>query len=162
MVTKMRVGHGYDIHRFEEPPRDQYIVLGGVQIPYEKNLLAHSDGDVVIHALCDALLGACALGDIGQHFPDTDIKYKNFDSRIFLREVIDKVRQAGFSISNIDITIIAQAPRLAAYLPNMKKIISEDLNILINQINLKATTHEGLDALGQKMGIAAHAVVLLS
>lgn len=157
----MRVGHGYDIHRFEENSTKSFIVLGGVSIPYEKGILAHSDGDVVIHALIDAMLGACALGDIGKHFPDTDPQYKDKDSRVFLKHVLEKVNACGYEIGNADISIIAQAPKLAPYIMAMQENMAQDLQISLNCINVKATTHEHLDAIGQKMGIAAHAVVLV-
>ncbi len=157
----MRIGHGYDIHRFETQPTRQFIVLGGVHIPYERGLLAHSDGDVVIHAICDALLGACALGDIGQHFPDTDLRYKDCDSRTLLCHVVDLVHLAHLSVANVDVTIIAQAPKLAPYTQAMRENLAQDLQVSLNAINIKATTNEQLDALGQKLGIAVHAVALL-
>jgi 2-C-methyl-D-erythritol 2,4-cyclodiphosphate synthase len=157
----IRIGHGYDIHRFEETATRSYICLGGVQIPFEKGIVAHSDGDVVIHAICDALLGALALGDIGQHFPDTDPQYKNCDSRYLLQQVLKKVQQQGYQVGNVDISVIAQAPKLAPYLPLMREILSQDLQISINDISVKARTNEGLDAVGQKLGIAVHAVVLV-
>lgn len=157
----MRIGHGYDIHRFEETPQKKHIILGGVEIPYERGLIAHSDGDVVIHAICDALLGACGLGDIGQHFPDTDPQYKNYDSRQFLRLVLQKIASQGYQVGNVDISIIAQAPKMAPHILSMREILASDLQTSINQINVKATTNEGLDALGQKLGIAVHAVALL-
>lgn len=157
----MRIGHGYDIHRFEETPSKQHIVLGGVQIPYERGIVAHSDGDVVIHAICDALLGACGLGDIGQHFPDTDPKYKNHDSRHFLRLVMQKILAQGYAIGNVDVSIIAQAPKLASYILEMRENIALDLQTSVNNVNVKATTNEGLDAVGSKLGVAVHAVALL-
>jgi 2-C-methyl-D-erythritol 2,4-cyclodiphosphate synthase len=157
----IRIGHGYDIHRFEEQASKRYIMLGGVKIDYDKGLVAHSDGDVVIHAICDALLGACALGDIGQHFPDTDAKYKNCNSRDLLRHVREKIAACGYSVGNIDVTIIAQAPKLAPHRLLMQENLAQDLQTSMNNINVKATTNEGLDALGQKLGIAVHAVALL-
>lgn len=157
----MRIGHGYDIHRLEEAPTKQSIILGGVSIPYERGLDAHSDGDVVIHAICDALLGACALGDIGTHFPDTSAEYKDCDSRDLLREVLMKVRACGYEVGNVDVSIIAEVPRLLPYIPQMQENIAEDLQTSINQVSVKARTNEGLDAVGQKLGIAAHAVALL-
>lgn len=157
----MRIGHGYDIHRFEDTPSQQHITLGGVKIPYERGLLAHSDGDVVIHAICDALLGACALGDIGKHFPDTSPEYRGCDSRELLRNVLQKVQSLGFKVGNVDVTIIAQAPKLMHYTIAMQENLSMDLHISLNDINIKATTHEGLDAVGNKLGIAVHAVALL-
>ncbi|ORU93079.1 MAG: 2-C-methyl-D-erythritol 2,4-cyclodiphosphate synthase [Cycloclasticus sp. symbiont of Bathymodiolus heckerae] len=154
----MRIGHGYDAHRFEKGKR---LVLGGVGIEHQFGLLAHSDGDVVLHALCDALLGAIGKGDIGQHFPDTSDEYANVDSRILLREVFNLVQQAGYQIGNVDLTIIAQAPKLASYLPEMALKISTDLNADAAQINIKATTTEGMGFAGRKEGIEVHAVVLL-
>ncbi len=157
----MRIGHGYDIHRFEETPTKQAIILGGVTIPYEKGLVAHSDGDVVIHAICDALLGACALGDIGKHFPDTSAQFKNCNSRDLLKEVFLKIQSCGYKIGNVDVSIIAQAPKMAPHIPHMQENIAACLQTSINQISVKATTNEGLDALGNKLGIAVHAVALL-
>lgn len=157
----MRIGHGYDIHRFEETSSKQHIILGGVQIPYERGIVAHSDGDVAIHAICDALLGASGLGDIGQHFPDTDPKYKNHDSRDFLRLVMQKVLAQGYVIGNVDVSIIAQAPKLAPHIMAMRENLALDLQTSVNNVNVKATTNEGLDAVGLKLGIAVHAVALL-
>ncbi|MDH5370584.1 MAG: 2-C-methyl-D-erythritol 2,4-cyclodiphosphate synthase [Gammaproteobacteria bacterium] len=154
----MRIGQGYDAHKFKEGGR---LVLGGVEITYEKGMEAHSDGDVVIHALCDALLGAVALGDIGKHFPDTDDSYKGIDSRILLREVMDKVRQAGMKLGNADITIIAQAPKLAPHIQLMREILSADMSTAIHNVNVKATTTEKMGFTGREEGIAVTAVVLL-
>jgi len=154
----MRIGQGYDAHKFKEGCR---LVLGGVEITYEKGMEAHSDGDVVIHALCDALLGAVALGDIGKHFPDTDDSYKGIDSRILLREVMDKVRQAGMKLGNADITIIAQAPKLAPHIQLMREILSADMSTAIHNVNVKATTTEKMGFTGREEGIAVTAVVLL-
>lgn len=154
----MRIGHGYDAHRFE---KDKTLVLGGVEIPHEFGLLAHSDGDVALHALCDALLGAIGRGDIGQHFPDSSDDYSNIDSRILLRRVYQLVEKAGYVLANTDLTIIAQAPKLAAYLPQMSLTIAADLKSQVAQINIKATTTEGMGFAGRKEGIEAHAVVLL-
>ncbi|HAI95919.1 MAG: 2-C-methyl-D-erythritol 2,4-cyclodiphosphate synthase [Cycloclasticus sp.] len=154
----MRIGHGYDAHRFE-PGKD--LVLGGVNIPYKLGLLAHSDGDVAIHALCDALLGAIAQGDIGQHFPDSDKEFKNIDSRILLRQVFSLVKHERLKIGNIDLTIIAQTPKLAPYLKEMAIRIASDLGADVSQVNIKATTTEGMGFAGRKEGIEAHAVVLL-
>lgn len=154
----MRIGHGYDAHRFE---KDKTLVLGGVEIPHEFGLLAHSDGDVTLHALCDALLGAIGRGDIGQHFPDSSDDYSNIDSRILLRRVYQLVEKAGYVLANTDLTIIAQAPKLAAYLPQMSLTIAADLKSQVAQINIKATTTEGMGFAGRKEGIEAHAVVLL-
>lgn len=154
----MRIGHGYDVHKFGgEGP----IVLGGVKIPYEQGFLAHSDGDVAIHALCDAILGALCLADIGNHFPDTDGAYENIDSRILLRHVVGLMNDKGYCLGNADITIAAQAPKMAPHLLAMRTCLSEDLSCDIDQINVKATTTEKLGFVGEKKGIAVHAVVLL-
>ncbi len=157
----IRIGHGYDIHRFEEKPSKNYITLGGVQIPYERGLIAHSDGDVVIHAICDALLGACALGDIGKHFPDTATENKDKNSREFLRNIMQKVNVKGYSVANVDVSIIAQTPKLAPHILPMQELLAQDLQISLDQVNVKATTNEGLDAVGNRQGIAVHAVALL-
>lgn len=154
----MRIGHGYDVHAFG--PGDK-IVIGGAVIPHHHGLLAHSDGDVLLHALCDALLGAAALGDIGKHFPDTDMQYRNADSRSLLRMVYAKVAQQGWKITNADMTIVAQAPRMANYIPRMVETIAADLQCELNQINVKATTTERLGFTGREEGIACYAVVLL-
>lgn len=154
----MRIGHGYDVHAFG--PGDK-IVIGGVVIPHHHGLVAHSDGDVLLHALCDALLGAVALGDIGKHFPDTDMQYRNADSRSLLRMVYAKVGQKGWKIVNADMTIVAQAPRMANYIPRMVEAIAADLHAEIDQINVKATTTERLGFAGREEGIACYAVVLL-
>lgn len=154
----MRIGQGFDVHRFGDGDK---IVLGGVVIPYSRGLIAHSDGDVLLHALCDALLGAAALGDIGKHFPDTDIQYANADSRNLLRMVYAKVKNLGYQIVNADMTIIAQEPRMAPHIENMRARIAEDLQTQINNINVKATTTEQLGFNGRKEGISALATVLL-
>ena len=154
----IRVGLGYDVHRFKD---DGEVILGGVNIPYDKGLEAHSDGDVVLHALCDALLGAAALGDIGKHFPDTDPAFKGADSRVLLRHVYNIVRQKGYTLGNADITIIAQAPKMAPYITAMCKNIASDLETAIENINVKATTTEKLGFEGRKEGIAVQAVVLI-
>ena len=154
----IRVGHGYDVHRFND---GDHIILGGVKIPYEQGLEAHSDGDVVLHALCDALLGAAALGDIGKHFPDTDPEFKGADSRLLLRHVYKIVQEQSYKLSNADITIIAQAPKMAPFIAAMCSNIAEDLSVEINQVNVKATTTEKLGFEGRKEGIAVHAVVLI-
>lgn len=154
----MRIGHGYDVHRFQS---GDFITLGGVQIAHNKSFVAHSDGDVLLHALADALLGAAALGDIGQHFPDTDPAYKGVDSRQLLRKVVDLLRQAGWSVSNVDSTILAQAPKMAPHIVAMRENIAADLNVTVGQVNVKATTTEGLGFVGHEEGIAAHAVVML-
>ncbi|MDT8385563.1 MAG: 2-C-methyl-D-erythritol 2,4-cyclodiphosphate synthase [Gammaproteobacteria bacterium] len=154
----MRIGHGFDVHRFGA---GDHIVLGGVTIPFTQGFIAHSDGDVAIHALCDALLGAAALGDIGQHFPDTSSEFADIDSRILLRRVREQVQQHGFTVGNVDLTIVAQAPRLAQSIPAMRDKLSADLGIALDCCNVKATTTEQLGYAGRGEGIAAHAVVLL-
>lgn len=154
----IRVGHGYDVHRFIEEGK---VILGGVTIDYEKGLEAHSDGDVVLHALCDALLGAAALGDIGKHFPDTDPEFKGADSRVLLRHVYGIVQQKGYKLVNADITIIAQAPKMAPHIVAMCSNIADDLSVEIDSINVKATTTEKLGFEGRKEGIAVQAVVLI-
>lgn len=155
----MRIGHGYDVHRFGD---GNFVTLGGVQIPFHKGLVAHSDGDVLIHALCDALLGACALGDIGRHFPDTDPQYKGIDSRQLLRHVIALVNKQGWQLTNMDATIIAQAPKMAPYIEQMRELLTKDMQVKLEQINIKATTTEKLGFTGREEGIAVHAVVLLA
>jgi len=155
----MRIGHGYDVHRFGD---GDHVVLGGVSIPFHQGLVAHSDGDVVIHALCDALLGAVALGDIGRHFPDTDPANAGIDSRVLLRRVVELVAQAGYRLANADITIVAEAPKMAPHVAAMCEHLAADLQASAGQVNVKATTTEGLGAIGRREGIAAHAVVLLS
>lgn len=154
----MRIGQGYDVHAFGEGDK---IVIGGVVIPHSRGLIAHSDGDVLLHALCDALLGAAALGDIGKHFPDTDIQYRNADSRALLRMVYARVKAKGWRLVNADMTIIAQAPRMANHIPHMVERIAADLEASVEQINVKATTTERLGFTGREEGIAAQAVVLL-
>ena len=157
-MTDIRIGHGYDVHAFEE---GDSIILGGVSIPHSQSLKAHSDGDVLIHALCDALLGALALGDIGVHFPDTDEQYKNANSRDLLERVMALVNDQGYFIGNVDATIIAQAPKMLAYIDAMKLNLSEDLSISQQQLNIKATTTEKLGFVGREEGISAHVVVLI-
>jgi 2-C-methyl-D-erythritol 2,4-cyclodiphosphate synthase len=154
----MRIGHGYDVHRFG--PGDK-LILGGVSIPYEHSFVAHSDGDVLIHALIDALLGAVALGDIGQHFPDTDAKWKGANSRQLLLAVVAMIRGKGYKLGNADITIVAQQPKMLPYLDKMRLNLSADIGCNIDQINIKATTTEELGFAGRKEGIACHAVALL-
>lgn len=154
----MRIGHGYDVHAFGDGDK---IVIGGVVIPHHHSLIAHSDGDVLLHALCDALLGAAALGDIGKHFPDSDMQYRNADSRALLRMVYGKVKAKGWQLVNADMTIVAQAPRMASYIPHMVQIIAADLQVQCDRINVKATTTERLGFIGREEGIAADAVVLL-
>lgn len=154
----MRIGHGYDVHRFE---KDRKLILGGVEIPFEMGLLGHSDADVLLHAISDALLGAAALGDIGLLFPDTDPQYEGADSILLLRQVCRKVREVGFEIENVDATVLAQQPKLRPYIDDMRAMISAALGIDIDCVNVKATTEEGLGFTGRKEGIAAHAVCLL-
>ena len=154
----MRIGHGYDVHKFAT---DRKLMLGGVEIPYELGLLGHSDADVVLHAVSDALLGAAGLGDIGKHFPDTDSKYKGIDSRILLREVAAKIFDLGFKVGNIDVTVIAQAPKLAPYIEKRRENIAQDTATDIKRVNVKATTEEGLGFTGQKLGIAVHSVCII-
>jgi 2-C-methyl-D-erythritol 2,4-cyclodiphosphate synthase len=154
----MRIGHGYDVHRFG--PGDT-LVLGGAHIPHDRGFVAHSDGDVLIHAVCDALLGALGQGDIGQHFPDTDPANAGIDSRLLLRRVMQLVQQAGWVLANLDATIIAQAPRMAPHIASMRKNLAADMAASVAQVNVKATTTEKLGFTGRQEGIAAHAVVLL-
>ena len=158
-MSKIRVGHGYDVHRFAE---ERKLILGGVEIPYELGLLGHSDADVLIHALMDAMLGAAGLGDIGKHFPDTDDKYKGISSMLLLKEVKKLVEKEGYSLSNADITVVAQKPKLAPYIEQMKKNIALALCTDVSDINVKATTEEHLGFTGRLEGISSHAVVLIS
>ena len=154
----IRIGHGYDVHKFGgQGP----ITIAGVKIPYEQGLLAHSDGDVALHALCDALLGACAMGDIGKHFPDTDDEFAGIDSRVLLRHVWQLIVERGYRLGNLDLTIAAQAPKMAPHIEAMRQIIAEDLSAEVGQVNVKATTTEKLGFVGRKEGIECHAVVLL-
>lgn len=159
----MRIGHGYDVHAFAPDKGEGTggIVLGGVDIPFTRELLAHSDGDVALHALCDALLGAIAAGDIGTHFPDTDPANAGIDSRELLRRCYELVHEAGFKLGNADITIVAQAPRMANHVAQMRTNIAEDMGVDLEQLSVKATTTERLGYVGRKEGIAVHAVVLL-
>ena len=154
----MRIGHGYDVHRLVS---DRDLILGGVKIPYELGLQGHSDADVLLHAVMDALLGAAALRDIGYHFPDTDPAYKGADSRVLLRAVGEKIAAAGYQVGNIDVTMIAQKPKLKDYIPTMVANIAEDLKIAENQVNIKATTEEKLGFTGDGSGMSCHAVCLL-
>lgn len=154
----MRIGHGYDVHRFGP---GNFLVLGGVRIPHHHSLVAHSDGDVVIHAVCDALLGALGQGDIGQHFPDTDAVNAGIDSRLLLRRVVQMADQAGWALGNLDVTIVAQAPRMAPHIAGMRENLADDLAAAVSQVNVKATTTETLGFTGREEGIAVHAVVLL-
>ncbi|MDN6857202.1 2-C-methyl-D-erythritol 2,4-cyclodiphosphate synthase [Pseudomonas sp. CAN2814] len=155
----MRIGHGYDVHRFGE---GDFITLGGVRIPHKFGLVAHSDGDVLLHALSDALLGACAMGDIGKHFPDTDPQFKGADSRALLRHVLSLVEAKGWKVENVDTTIIAQAPKMAPHIHSMRETIAADLKVDLDQVNVKATTTEKLGFTGREEGIAVHAVALLA
>ena len=154
----MRIGHGYDVHRFCD---GDFITLGGLRIPHTFGLLAHSDGDVLLHALSDALLGAAALGDIGKHFPDTDPQFKGADSRVLLRHVVGIVQAKGWKVGNVDATIVAQAPKMAPHIETMRQLVAEDLQVELEQVNVKATTTEKLGFTGREEGIAVHAVALL-
>lgn len=154
----MRIGHGFDVHKFGGVGP---ITIGGVSIDYPQGLLAHSDGDVLLHALCDALLGAAALGDIGKHFPDTDAAYANADSRVLLRHVVGLLAERGFQLCNADMTIVAQAPKMASHIDAMRAHIAADCQVELDAINVKATTTEKLGYTGRKEGIACHAVVLI-
>ena len=153
-----RIGHGYDVHRLTEGRK---LILGGVEIPYEKGLLGHSDADVLLHALMDALLGAAAMGDIGHLFPDNDEQYKGADSRVLLREVIRRLKDAGYTVGNADVTLIAQRPKVAPYIAGMRDNIASDLEVYPEYINVKATTEEHLGFTGSGDGMSAHAVVLI-
>jgi len=155
----MRIGQGYDVHAFTE---GNHLMIGGVRIPFDRGFKAHSDGDVVLHALCDALLGAAGLGDIGRHFPDNDARYANIDSRILLGQVMTLLQEKAWRVENTDITIIAQAPKMAPHIDAMQHTIAEDLKLDINAVNIKATTTEHLGFEGRGEGIAASAVVLIS
>jgi 2-C-methyl-D-erythritol 2,4-cyclodiphosphate synthase len=157
-MTPFRIGHGFDVHAFGgEGP----ITLGGVKIDYAQGLLAHSDGDVVLHAVSDALLGAVALGDIGHHFPDTDAAFKGIDSRILLRKVFADVQALGYQLGNLDVTIMAQSPKMAPHIDAMREVLAADLHAELSQVNVKATTTEKLGFVGRKEGIAVEAVLLL-
>ena len=154
----IRVGHGYDVHRLVT---DRRLILGGVEIPFELGLLGHSDADVLLHAVSDALLGAAAFGDIGKHFPDNDSSFKDIDSRILLRKVVELLEANDFCISNIDATVIAQRPKLATFIPQMVENIATDCKIGVGQVNVKATTEEKLGFTGEGLGVSAHAVCLI-
>ena len=154
----MRIGHGFDVHAFGP---GEFITLGGVRIPHSHGLIAHSDGDVLLHALCDALLGAAGLGDIGQHFPDSSAEFKGIDSRILLRRVVVLLQNQGLTVGNVDATIIAQVPKMAPHIAAMREQIAADLGIAPEQFNVKATTTERLGYIGRGEGIAVHAVALL-
>lgn len=154
----MRIGHGYDAHRFRDGDK---VILGGVEIPHTQGLAAHSDGDVLLHAICDALLGAAALGDIGRHFPDSSAEYKGISSRILLRRVVALINDRGYRVGNIDATVVAEQPRLARHAQAMCRNIAEDCGVTPAQVNIKATTTEGMGFTGERLGIAAHAVALI-
>ncbi len=154
----IRIGHGYDVHKFAI---DRKCIIGGVEIPYEKGLLGHSDADVLLHAVCDALLGAAALGDIGKHFPDNSDLFLNIDSRILLRKTVNLLAENGYKIGNIDATVIAQKPKMMNYIDKMRQNIADDCGIDITYVNVKATTEEGLGFTGALEGVAAHAVCVI-
>jgi len=154
----MRIGQGFDVHQLVIGRK---LVIGGVDIPYEKGLLGHSDADVLLHAICDALLGAAALGDIGRHYADTDAEYEDIDSRILLRDVVRQIKEAGYRVGNVDATIIAQAPKMAPHIPQMVANIAADLGVTQDVVNVKATTTEQLGYTGRGEGIAAQAIALL-
>ena len=158
-MTNIRIGHGYDVHKLVSGRR---LILGGVDIPYEKGLLGHSDADVLLHAISDALLGAAALGDIGKHFPDTDAAYKNANSALLLKKVGEILKEAGYVPSNVDATVIAQAPKLAPHIEQMRQNIADALSIDISAVSVKATTEEHLGFTGSGEGIAAHSVCLIT
>jgi 2-C-methyl-D-erythritol 2,4-cyclodiphosphate synthase len=157
-MTDFRVGHGYDVHRFAEGRK---LIIGGVDIPYERGLLGHSDADVLLHAICDSLLGAAALGDIGRHFPDNSAEFKDIDSRILLKKTAKLVDNKGYKISNIDATVVLQSPKIAAYISEMVKNVAEDCGLLEERVNIKATTEEKLGFTGSGEGAAAHSVSLI-
>ncbi len=153
-----RIGHGYDVHKLTE---ERKLILGGVDVPFEKGLLGHSDADVLVHAVCDALLGAAALGDIGKHFPDTDMKYKNADSLVLLETVCSLIRENEYEICNIDSTVIAQRPKLASFIPQMRQNIARTCGLSVDLVNVKATTEEKLGFTGEGLGISAHSVTII-
>ncbi len=157
-MRTLRIGHGYDVHRLTE---GRALVLGGVTIPHERGLLGHSDADVVLHALMDALLGAAALGDIGRLFPDSDPRYQGADSRVLLREMASRLARAGWAVGNVDVTLVAQRPKVAPYVPRMRENIAADLGVELDAVSIKATTEEGLGFTGAGEGMAAHAVAIL-
>lgn len=154
----IRIGHGYDVHRFSEGRK---LIVGGVTVPFESGLLGHSDADVLLHAISDALLGAAALGDIGKHFPDTDEKYKDADSRVLLREVVGLIKDKGYEVSNIDATVVMQKPKLAPFIDKMRENIAGDCRVSIDAVNVKATTEEKLGFTGELLGASAHAVCII-
>lgn len=155
----MRIGHGFDAHRFSS---NRPLILGGVSVPHEQGLEAHSDGDVLIHALCDALLGAAALGDIGAHFPDSSDDYAGIDSRVLLRSVIDLLAHNGWQVGNVDMTVIAQVPKLAPWIPQMREILAREMRADLTAVSIKATTTEKMGYVGRREGISAHAVALIT
>lgn len=155
---KMRIGFGYDSHRFAS---GEYLIIGGERIPFEKGLDAHSDGDVLMHALCDALLGAAGMGDIGKHFPDNDPKYKDIQSSVLVKDVMQKLDEKNFKVGNVDSTIILEKPKLATYIPIMQKTLSELLGVLMEDVNIKATTNEGMGFIGRGEGVAAYVSLTL-
>tara|TARA_R110002096_G_scaffold183757_5_gene361834 strand:- start:2003 stop:2491 length:489 start_codon:yes stop_codon:yes gene_type:complete len=157
-MKSIRIGYGYDVHKFEEGRK---LILGGLEIPHSRGLLGHSDADVLLHAITDALLGALALGDIGKHFPDTDPKYKGGDSRVLLRDAYALLLEKGYELGNLDATVIAQEPKLSPYINSMREIIAQDLNVSVEDVSVKATTSEWLGFVGRKEGIAASATVLI-
>jgi len=157
-MNDLRVGHGFDVHAFADNRR---LIIGGVDIPHERGLAGHSDADVLLHAICDALLGAAGLGDIGRHFPDTDMAFAGIDSRILLRRVAEQLRERGWQVANVDATIIAQAPKMAPHIARMTAHIADDLGVALDRINVKATTTEKLGFTGRGEGIAAEAVCLI-
>lgn len=158
MSPGLRIGQGFDVHRFGE---GDHLILGGVSIPFYQGFIAHSDGDVLIHAVCDALLGAAAMGDIGKHFPDTDKSFENANSRDLLRHVVGLLSEAGFQVGNLDTTIVAQAPKMAPHIEKMRENLAADLSVSVSQVNVKATTTEKLGYEGRKEGISCQAVCLL-
>lgn len=160
-MMDFRIGHGYDTHRFAEPSDKRPLILGGIEIPHDRGLMAHSDGDAVIHALCDALLGALALGDIGKHFPDTDPVYRDADSADLLNHIVAMMTEQGWRLGNADVTILAQAPRMAPHIAAMRSRLADLLQASIDVVNVKASTTEGMGFVGRQEGIETYAVVLL-
>ena len=158
MSSSIRIGHGYDAHRFQA---GEGVILGGIKIPFDQSLAAHSDGDVLLHAICDALLGAAALGDIGRHFPDSNVEFKGVDSRVLLREIARMLSEARMKVVNVDATLIAERPKIASYVETMRANIAADLGISIGQVNVKGTTTEKMGFTGRGEGIAADAVALI-
>tara|TARA_Y100001954_G_C15746435_1_gene571304 strand:- start:674 stop:1153 length:480 start_codon:yes stop_codon:yes gene_type:complete len=157
-MSNFRIGHGYDVHKLENGKK---FIIGGIQIDHDKGAIGHSDADVVIHVICDALLGALSLGDIGKHFPDTDEKYKGIDSKVLLYKVLDLVKEKEYRVSNVDVTILLQKPKLRNHINSMRATLSNIMEIDISQISVKATTTEGLGFVGREEGVAAHCVCLI-